>query len=92
MKPDNNNFTWEGYLNSLKTGEVVFITPRWRHDGWRTAIFRMSHKGYFKRVTARERKKGNPYGDYLERTSKKFIPGDGPKKPIAYSFPNTQQT
>lgn len=89
MKKHSDNISWEEVINSIPEGKVTSVGPKWSEDNYRTKMFRMARKGYFTRVTARERRNGAPFGDYFERTAKKFVPGDGPKKPIAYSF-NTQ--
>ena len=87
MKEEIN---WEGYVRSKKKGTIVFVAPNWRDDKFRSKVFRLARKGYFKIVTKRERKRGGGYGDYLERTDKAWIVGDSPRKPIEFSFPHSQ--
>jgi hypothetical protein len=86
----DNQINWQKWVMKFKEGDVYFVAPNWSQDNWRTKIFRLARKGYFKVVTKRERKKRySAYGDYFERTNKPFIEGDSPKKPITFSCTKT---
>lgn len=66
-------------------GKIVYVSPMWRDDSERARYGRLCKKGYFKRVTHRERRKGYPFGDYFERTDKQYVPNDSFSKPIDFS-------
>lgn len=72
---------WKDFVSNKKEGEKVFVAPNWKFDSFRTKVFRLARKGYFKKINVRK-----PYGDHFVRTSKQWVEGDNLRKPVSYSY------
>lgn len=72
----------------MPEGKEVLVGPSWGSDKWRSKISRMAKKGYLKRIPRNYNCRKLPFGDNYVRTSKKWVEGDSPRKPIEFSKQN----
>jgi len=75
--------SWDDWIERISLGQKLTITPNWRFRHPRSAMDKMAKKGYFIAYTQ--------YGmSVYTRTSKPWVQGDSPKKPLNYSKQNNE--